>query len=149
VNQDYTDILAALVHRKARFLIVGAHALAAHGYPRATVDLDIWIEKSAENARRVWQALADFGAPLDELDITEADLVRDDIVAQLGLPPNRIDILTDVSGLTFGDAWPNRLERSLEGVIVPVVGRDDLIRNKQATGRERDRIDVNGLEGLG
>ena len=146
-NQDYHDILAALVAREARFLIVGAHALAAHGYPRATVDIDIWIERTAENARRVWQALAEFGAPLEDLEVREVDLTRPDVVAQFGVPPHRIDILTGVSGLTFGEAWDNRVEGDLEGVLVALLGRRELIRNKLATGREKDRVDVRGLEG--
>lgn len=90
-NQDYRDLLAALVDQQARFLIVGAHALAAHGLPRATVDIDIWIDSSPENARRVWRALAQFGAPLEELQVREEDLTRPDVVAQFGLPPRRID----------------------------------------------------------
>ena len=146
-NQDYHDILAALVAHEARFLIVGAHALAAHGYPRATVDIDIWIERSVENARRVWRALAEFGAPLEDLEVREVDLTRPDVVAQFGVPPYRIDILTGVSGLTFDEAWDNRVEGDLEGVRVHLLGRRELIRNKQATGREKDRVDVRGLEG--
>lgn len=147
LNEDYRDILAALAHHEARFLVVGAHALAVHGYPRATVDLDVWIDRSPENARRVWDALAEFGAPLADLGITEVDFTRPDIVAQFGLPPNRIDILTGVSGLTFDHAWPNRIEAVLEGVLVPVLGRKDLVANKRATGRDRDRADVKALEG--
>lgn len=148
-NQDYHDILAALTARRARFLVVGAHALAAHGYPRATVDIDIWIDRAPENVHRVWLALADFGAPLDDLQIREEDLTRPDIVAQFGLPPNRIDVLTGVTGLSFERAWPNRIEDELEGVRVPVLGIADLIENKRATGRDRDRADVQGLEGKG
>lgn len=97
-NQDYHEFLAALIAQQARFLLVGAHALAAHGLPRATVDIDIWIDRSPENAARVWRALADFGAPLDELGIRESDLTRPEIVAQLGVPPHRIDILTGYYG---------------------------------------------------
>lgn len=147
MNEDYRDILSALIAQGARFLVVGAHALAAHGYPRATVDLDLWIDSSPENARRVWRALAVFGAPLEDLDVHESDLTRINVVAQFGLPPNRIDILTGVSGLTFAEAWPNRVEATLEGVPVPVLGLDDLIANKRASGRDRDRADVKGLEG--
>lgn len=147
MNNDYHDILAALVAQNARFMIVGAHALAAHGYPRATVDLDIWIAPTADNARRVWQALAEFGATLGALDVSEDDLVREDVVAQFGLAPNRIDILTGVSGLAFDEAWPNRVEETVEGVRVPVIGLKDLVANKRAAGRERDRADVKGLEG--
>ena len=147
MNEDYRDILAALVAEQARFLVVGAHALAVHGYPRATVDIDIWIEPSAENAERVWRALAAFGAPLDDLDIDQHDFTRPDVVAQLGLPPNRIDILTGVSGLTFEGAWTRRVEAPVEGVTVPVLGIDDLVTNKKASGREKDRADIRGLEG--
>jgi predicted nucleotidyltransferase len=147
VNDDYHDFLAALVARGARFVIVGAHALAVHGYPRATVDIDVWIDPSLENARNVWHALADFGAPLNDLDLRENDLTRPDIVAQLGLPPSRIDILTGVSGLTFEKAWPNRVEAVVEGVTVPVLGLNDVLANKQAAGRDKDRADIKGLEG--
>ena len=147
MNEDYRDILAALVAQQARFLVVGAHALAVHGYPRATVDLDIWIDPAPDNARRVWRALAEFGAPLGDLGIREEDLTRPDVVAQFGLPPNRIDILTGVSGLTFERAWSNRVDDVLEGVRVPVLGLNDLIENKRASGRDKDRGDVKGLEG--
>jgi hypothetical protein len=147
VNEDYRDILAELVASRARFIVVGAHALAVHGYPRATVDIDIWVDPSPENAERVWNALAAFGAPLEDLGIGVQDLTRGDVVAQFGLPPNRIDILTGVSGLTFDEAWATRIEESLEGVRVPMLGLDDLLKNKRASGRDKDRADVKGLEG--
>jgi hypothetical protein len=147
VNEDYRDILSALIRHEARFLLVGAHALAVYGYPRATVDIDIWIDRSPQNAERVWHALAEFGAPLQDLNIRPADLTQPDVVAQFGLPPHRIDILTGVSGLTFEAAWANRNEENLEGVRVPVISRDDLMANKRATGREKDRVDIRGLEG--
>ena len=147
MNEDYHDILAALIAHDVRFLIVGAHALAVHGYPRSTVDIDIWIDATEENAARVWRALAEFGAPLDDLNVRQQDLTRHNVVVQLGLPPNRIDILTGVSGLTFDRAWANRVEDSLEAVTVPVLGLADLIENKRATGRDKDRVDVRGMEG--
>jgi len=147
VNEDYHDILAALIAHNVRFLIVGAHALAVHGYPRSTVDIDIWIDATEENAARVWRALAEFGAPLDDLSVRQQDLMRHNVVVQLGLPPNRIDILTGVSGLTFDRAWANRVEDCLEAVTVPVLGLADLIENKRATGRDKDRVDVRGMEG--
>jgi hypothetical protein len=147
MNEDYRDILVALVEQDARFLVVGAHALAVHGYPRATIDLDIWIQSTPDNARRVWRALAAFGAPLQDLDVTEADLTRANVVAQFGLPPNRIDILTGISGLSFEEAWPNHVEGELEGIAVPVLGLDDLLANKRASGRDKDRADIKGLEG--
>ena len=147
MNEDYHDILAALVAQNARFLIVGAHALAAHGYPRSTVDIDIWIDATDDNAERVWKALADFGAPLADLSVERQDLTRPDVVIQFGLPPNRIDVLTGLSGLSFDAAWVNRIEEVLEGVTVPVLGLADLIANKRATGRDKDRADLKGVEG--
>lgn len=146
-NDDYHDILVALLAEEARFLVVGAYALAVHGYPRATIDIDIWIEPKPDNVERVWRALAAFGAPLSDLKIRREDLLRADVVAQFGLAPNRIDILTGVSGLTFQDAWPNRVEEMLEDVRVPVLGLADLLANKRASGRDKDIADVKGLAG--
>ena len=147
VNDDFHDILAALVAQDARFLVVGAHALAVHGVPRATVDLDIWIDPHPDNARRVWRALAAFGAPLDALRLHESDFTKPDAVAQLGLPPNRIDILTGISGLTFSEAWLARTEADVEGVRAPILGGEALIRNKRASGRHKDLGDVEALLG--
>jgi hypothetical protein len=125
--------------------VVGAHALSIHGVPRATVDLDVWTEPTPENANRVWRALAAFGAPLERLDIAESDFTLPDIVAQLGLPPNRIDILTGLSGVTFAEAWPDRVEAEIDGIRVPFLGRDALIKNKRASGRKRDLGDIEAL----
>ena len=101
---DFRDVLTELVAADARFLVVGAHALSAHGVPRATVHLDIWVKPDPENAERVYHALARFGAPLDTLGATRSDFLKPDIVAQFGLPPRRIDILTSSSGVTFDAA---------------------------------------------
>ncbi len=128
-------------------MVVGAHALAAHGVPRATVDLDVWIDASPENASRVWAALAAFGAPLEALDITQADFTRPDTVAQFGLPPWRIDILTGISGVTFHEAWPERIEAQFDDVLVPFIGIAALIRNKRASGRLKDLADIESLGG--
>jgi hypothetical protein len=147
VNEDYRDILTALIDAHARFLVVGAHALAVHGYPRGTVDIDIWIDPSPANAGRVWSALAAFGAPLETLGVDVLDLTRPDVVAQFGLPPNRIDILTGVSGVSFDEAWATHVEAAVEGVRVPVIGLQALVWNKRAAGRDKDRADVKGLEG--
>lgn len=145
MSQDFHDFLVELLRANARFLVVGAHALSVHGVPRATVDLDVWIDRTAENAGRVWRALAAFGAPLDELKIREADLTRPDVVMQLGLPPFRIDILTSLSGIVFDEAWPNRVEDRFANVPVPFLGREALIRNKRATGRHKDLGDLESL----
>ena len=107
MNPDFVDLLRAFAGADVRFLIVGAYALAVHGRPRATGDLDVWIDATPENAPRVMQALAAFGAPLAE--ITEADFAPPGVVYQIGVPPGRIDILTELTGLTFEQAWRDRI----------------------------------------
>jgi hypothetical protein len=145
VIRDFRDVLAELLRANARFLVVGAHALSVHGVPRATVDLDVWIDPTPENAKRVWAALAAFGAPLDSLQIRESDFTRPDTVAQLGLPPYRIDILTGVSGVTFDEAWNERVEDLFYDLRVPFIGRAAFIRNKRASGRTKDLADIESL----
>lgn len=147
VVEDFRDLLAEMCRAEARFLVVGAHALAVHGVPRATVDLDVWIDSSPENASRAWAALAAFGAPLAALQIHETDLVRPDTVVQLGLPPWRIDILTGVSGVTFEEAWAERIDAYFDDVLVPFIGRATFIRNKRASGRLKDLADIEALGG--
>jgi hypothetical protein len=144
MNRDFAEMLAALSAAGAEFLVVGAYALAAHGYPRATGDLDIWVRPSAENAERVWQALVGFGAPLHE--ITRADLHTPGIVFQIGMVPCRIDLLTSISGVSFDDAWSRRVVLVVAGVKAPFLSREDLIRNKRATGRTKDLADAEEIE---
>jgi hypothetical protein len=144
VNRDFAEILAALSDADADFLVVGAHAMAAHQRPRATGDLDIWVRATPENAARVWQALTRFGAPLHELNVE--DLSSPGVVFQMGLPPLRIDILTELSGIKFEEAWPNRIVNEFQGQRYSVIGRKDLIRNKRATGRPQDLVDADALE---
>lgn len=143
--EDFRDLVEALSSNGARFLVVGAHALAAHGVPRVTGDLDVWVEPSRENARRVWQALAAFGAPLETLDLAESDFSTPDRVVQLGLPPFRIDLMTSISGVTFEEAWEGRLAGQLFEVPVSFLGREAFIRNKRASGRPRDLADIRAL----
>lgn len=145
--EDVLDLLDALSAAGAEFLVVGAHALAAHGVPRATADFDVFVRPSAANATRVVRALQTFGAPLSSHGVSVADFEREDTVYQLGLPPRRIDILTGLSGVTFEEAWQGREEVLLEGRTLPVIGKDALIRNKRATGRDKDRLDADALEG--
>jgi hypothetical protein len=137
-------MLSALFAAGAEFMVVGAHALAAHGLPRATGDLDIFIRATPENARRVLAALREFGAPL--FDLTERDLRTPDTVFQIGLPPSRIDLLTSISGVTFDDAWPRHVDVALGTLIVPIIGRDDFVTNKKAAGRTKDLLDVQMLD---
>ena len=140
MNRDFVEMLSALCAAGVEFLVVGAHALAAHGAPRATGDLDIWVRPTQENADRVLDALRVFGAPL--FDLTHDDLVRPDTVFQIGLPPSRIDLLSGISGVAFDDAWPTRIEISIGALKVPVIGRDEFIANKKASGRPKDLSDL-------
>jgi hypothetical protein len=145
VNRDFRDLLAAFLAADVRFLVVGAHAMAVHGVPRATGDLDVWIAPDPENADRAWLAVAHFGAPLSSMGVTRADFGRPDQVVQIGLPPRRIDILTSISGVPFEDAWPDRATHEIEGLAVPFLGRAALIRNKRASGRTKDLADLEAL----
>jgi predicted nucleotidyltransferase len=147
MNRDFSEMLSALSDAGAEYILVGAHAMAAHGLPRATGDMDLWVRPSAENAERVWRALAEFGAPLDQL--SQEDLTEPEVVFQIGVVPNRIDILTSVTGVDFEDAWTRRDVVELDGVQVGVIAREDLIRNKRAVGRLRDLADIEDLEGHG
>jgi hypothetical protein len=146
VTEDWIDLLEALLEARARFLVVGAHALAVHGVARATQDLDVWVEPTEENASRVWTALIDFGAPLEDLRVTKEDFIRAETVVQIGLPPNRIDILTGITGVAdFGHAWEARTDQEVRGRIISFLGRDTLIANKRASGRLKDLADVEAL----
>jgi hypothetical protein len=144
MNQDFVDLLRAFVDHSVRFLIVGAYALGVHGRPRATGALDVWVEATPDNAARVMQALKHYGAPLDQ--VTDADFSRPGIVFQMGLPPVRIDVLTELSGVTFDEAWPGRTRASFGSVSVDVIGREAFITNKRATGRARDLGDIAALD---
>lgn len=147
MNDDFRDLLGALVDAGVSFLVVGAHALAAHGVPRVTGDLDIWVRPTDDNAHRVWQALGVFGAPLPDLDVRERDFATPNLVVQFGLPPYRVDIMTSISGVEFAEAWPTRLEGHLFEVPIAFIGRDAFVRNKTASGRPKDLSDVRSLEG--
>lgn len=144
LNPDFRDMLSALSDEAAEFLLVGAYALAVHGVPRGTGDLDIWTRPSPENAARVWRALARFGAPLAELE--HADLTRPGVVIQIGIAPRRIDVLTSIDAVDFDAAWSERTEVGVAGLVVPVISRRHLIQNKKAVGRPQDLADVARLE---
>lgn len=145
MNEDFRDLLAALLGADARFLVVGAHAMAVHGVPRATGDLDVWVAGDAANVDRVWSALLGFGAPLAAMGVSREDLTQPDQVVQIGLPPRRIDILTSISGVAFDEAWSGRVTHEVSGLAVPFLGRAALVRNKRATGRTKDQADLEAL----
>jgi len=129
---------------EVRYLLVGGYAVAFHARPRYTKDLDVWVERTPANAHRAWQALAAFGAPLQEL--RPDDLTRPEMVFQIGLPPNRIDILTELAGVSFEEAWERRVTTTYGDSAIQVLSRTDLIRNKRKVGRPQDLIDVEELE---
>lgn len=138
-------MLRALLDEGARFLVAGAHALAVHGVPRATGDLDIWIDRDPTNAERVWRAIISFGAPVESLDVSLDELCKPGIVVQVGLAPRRIDLLTDLTGVDFQNAWADRVIHSVEETDVPFLGRRSLVQNKRATGRLKDLADLEAL----
>ncbi len=144
MNPDFTDLLKAFVAADVRFLVVGAYALALYGRPRATGDLDVWVDATPGNARRIIEALRSFGAPVEQ--VSEADFASPGVTYQIGVPPGRIDILTELTGLTFADAWPGRLRHAFGDVDVDFIGREAFVRNKRATGRPKDLGDIEGLE---
>ena len=146
LNEDYRDMLHALSDEKVRFILVGAYALAAHGYPRATMDIDIWVLPSPENADAVLRALRRFGAPLHNL--TKEDLQKDGTIFQIGVAPRRIDIITSASGLQFESTYRDSIPLNIEGIEVRIPSIDDLILNKRATGRTKDLADAEALEFL-
>ena len=146
LNEDYRDMLQALVDEKVRFLLVGAYALAAHGYPRATMDIDIWVMPAPDNAESVLRALRHFGAPLH--NATRDDFEKDGTVFQIGVAPRRIDIITAASGLHFEEAFQNSLAVDIDGIEVRIPSVADLIRNKRASGRTKDLADAEALEEL-
>ena len=143
LNPNFKDMLVALNDAEAEYLIVGAYAMAAHGCPRATGDIDFWVRATPENAARVWVALSSFGAPMFQISVDE--LSAPDVVFQIGVVPQRIDVMTSVSGVAFDDAWPDRLIANLDGVQADVIGREQLIENKLASGRPKDILDVDIL----
>jgi hypothetical protein len=144
VAEDLRDLLKTFIDHDVQFLIVGGYALAVHGHPRATGDLDVWLECSEANASRAYEALRVFGAPLQDLRVE--DLSTPGTVYQIGLPPVRIDILTRITGVEFEAAWGDRLDTEIDGLRVPVIGREALLANKRALGRTRDLADVEMLE---
>jgi hypothetical protein len=143
-SRDFRDLLAAFNAHRVDYLVVGAHALAAHGHVRATKDLDVWIRAEPTNAVRAIDALRDFGAPLH--DLTEADLSTPGVVFQIGVPPLRIDVLTAIDGVTFEEAWPARMRTEFDALPVFVLSRKHTIQNKRAAGRTQDLADIERLE---
>lgn len=145
LSQDFIDILSAFIDEKVEYMLVGGYALGFHGYSRATGDIDLWVRRSPENAVRVFTALKKFGTPLS--DVKPDEFVVPNTVLQIGVPPNRIDVITDIDGVGFDDAWPKREETFTAGINITLIGRNDLLTNKKATSWPKDIPDILWLEG--
>ncbi len=144
LNEDYKEMLVSLLREKVEFILVGAYALAAHGFPRATGDMDIWVKPNFENSKKVYKALAKFGAPISE--IREDEFSQPGLIFQIGVVPRRIDIITKISGVEFDVADADKIVVSIENLKLPVLSIELLIKNKMATGREKDLLDAKLLK---
>jgi hypothetical protein len=137
-NPHFKELLQRFYANSVRYLIVGGYAVMKYSEPRFTKDLDVWVGNDSNNADRVYRSLAEFGAPLQSDNLLPEDFAREDITYQIGMPPIRIDILTHIDGVAFCDAWPNRVESKLFETTVFFISLDDLILNKESTGRSSD-----------
>lgn len=146
LNNDYKEILQLLKESNVEFLLVGAYALAIHGYPRSTGDIDIWIKSTPENSNRVFDVINKFGAPF--YDLSAEDLQKPGNVFQIGIAPRRIDILTSITGVEFSDAYGDHIDIEMDGLLLPFISLKKLIQNKEATGRNKDLEDVEKLKKL-
>ena len=144
LEKDFEDFVALLNKHQVNYMIVGGYALAFHGKPRHTGDLDIWIDISEDNAEKMTAVIADFG--MKSLGITSDDFLQKGIITQIGHPPLRIDILNEIDGVYFQDAYINKLIIDVDGLIINYIGLDDLIKNKQSSGRSQDLTDVKTLK---
>jgi hypothetical protein len=143
LNEDYKEILQIFIDNKIEFLVVGAYALGVYGWPRATGDIDLWVMASPQNSRNVYNSLAQFGAPTEQ--INEKTFCEQGIVFQIGVAPRRIDVITKIDGVDFQQAWATRQEFIIDGLKVPFISKQDLIKNKESTGREKDMLDAKQL----
>jgi len=141
--EDWRAFIESLNSNGVEYVIVGAVALAYHGFPRYTGDLDVLVHNTDENTKRLESALAAFG--LASLGLKAADFADSYRVIQLGVPPNRIDLLTSITGVPFDEAWADRVEADMEGTRVSFISRQALIRNKRLTGRAQDKADLEAL----
>lgn len=141
MHPDFKELLSEFNAHSVEYLVVGAHALAAHGHVRATKDIDVWVRPTRENAANVLEALAAFGAPLYGASLD--DFAEPHFVLQIGVPPLRIDVITSITGVTFEEAWPDRLQTTFDNAPVGVLSRHHLIQNKRAAGRPQ--VTVHGV----
>lgn len=144
LSKDFKEFIRLLNEHSVRYLLVGGYAVAFHGHPRYTKDLDVWIELSGENAGRILEALDEFG--FGTLGLKASDFVEEEQIIQLGYPPNRIDILTTLKGLQFEDCYNSRVEVEIQGVHMDFIDIENLKKNKRTTGRPQDLADAENLE---
>lgn len=144
LNKDYKEMLQLLLEEQVDFILVGAYALGAHGYPRATGDIDIWVKADEINSINIYKALEKFGTPVDQIKMN--DFASEGIVFQIGVTPRRIDIITQIDGVSFDEADEDKIIVEVEGLKLPILSFDKLIKNKLSTGRERDELDVKLLK---
>jgi predicted nucleotidyltransferase len=144
LQKDLREFVELLLSRKVDFVVVGGHAVAFHGYPRLTDDVDLFVRPTHENGARIVVALEEFG--FGSIGITAETFTHPDRVIQLGRPPNRVDLLTNIYGVSFDDVWSTRVEADFDGLKVFMIGRDALVKNKRATGRAQDIADVEKLD---
>jgi predicted nucleotidyltransferase len=140
---DYKEFVELLNSKGIKYLIVGGYAVAWHGFPRFTGDIDFWLAISKDNAHKTVEALNEFG--FGSLNITDEDFLQNDLVLQLGYPPVRIDLLTSLTDLDFDECYPKAIKANLDGIDTYVLDKESLIKNKRATGRKRDISDIEEL----
>lgn len=143
LNSDFREFVKLLTENKVKYLIVGGYAVGVHGYPRYTGDLDIWINNTYENARRVLKCVEDFG--FSSYNLSVSDFTKEGNIIQLGYPPVRIDIINQVDGVNFADCFKNKKEVAADDVTLSFIGYDDLLKNKKSTSRPRDIDDIENL----
>ena len=142
-SQDFKEFIESLNANKVRYLVVGGYAVAFHGHPRYTKDLDVWIDSTPQNAMRVIKALTQFG--FGSLDLSKKDFLIPDQIIQLGVPPNRIELFTSLPGVEFDECFSSRVRTKLEDVAVNFIDLDNLRKNKKTVGRKQDLADLENL----
>jgi hypothetical protein len=145
-NRDYSDLFAAFNSVECRYLVVGAYAMVHYTEPRFTKDLDVWVDPDPGNAVRTFAALAAYGAPME--GVTAEDFADPGLVFQIGIAPNRVDVLMGLTGLEFGPAWDRSVGVTYDEIPIRILSLDDLIRNKRSLDRPQDRLDVAALEAV-
>jgi hypothetical protein len=143
LNEDYKEMLQILLEEQVDFMIVGAYALGAHGFPRATGDMDIWVKPNEKNSGKLHKALARFGVPIEQIEVD--DFSVEGIIFQIGVIPRRIDIITKIDGVAYGEADEDKITIEIEGFKIPIISLENLIKNKMSTGRKKDEVDVINL----